>query len=354
MRTQTLIVLFFCIVISSCVKKDHPPFRQLGDYAPPLHIREWVKGTPVKDLEEGKVYVLEFWATWCRPCMASMPHLSALAKQYKDKVTFLAIDVYERDTTSIEDIRTVIKKMGKRMDFNVGLQDSNLMEQRWLKDPGEAGLPTTIVVDAAGRVAWTGHPLDLGEVLPDILNNTWDIHKELSKRISDKYLDSLDRHLDPRLFIYAGDFSYTKNPNYREKPDSVLVIYNEIIKKEPKLKYAQVLSMYAFSAMLKTDPGKALEYGKKAMKAPGYNNYDASYNSVIFGIENNSKKINLPAEIYRLGAEAYQMRINRYTHWGYPDLSKEYNQMADWYRRAGDEVKAIAAEQQAASYIAAN
>lgn len=46
-----------------------------GDPAPPLKIEKWLKSGPIERFEKGKVYVLEFWATWCPPCIASMPHL---------------------------------------------------------------------------------------------------------------------------------------------------------------------------------------------------------------------------------------------------------------------------------------
>src|ERR1022692_4863203 len=66
-----------------------------GDPAPPMQIFRWVKGTPVKTFEHGKLYVVEFWATWCGPCKASIPHLTELAKKYAGKVTFSGISVSE-------------------------------------------------------------------------------------------------------------------------------------------------------------------------------------------------------------------------------------------------------------------
>lgn len=49
-------------------QNDQPPSTDLkpGDPAPALKIDKWVKGQPVEAFEKGKVYVVEFWATWCR------------------------------------------------------------------------------------------------------------------------------------------------------------------------------------------------------------------------------------------------------------------------------------------------
>ncbi len=354
MRFQ-LILLFIIIVVTSCAKKDHPPFRKMGDYAPPLHIREWVKGTPVQNLEEGKVYVLEFWATWCKPCLAGMPHLSALANEYKGKVTFLAIDVYEEKGTSIEQIRAVVDSLGSRMDLNVAVQDSNLMADKWLVASGEKnnGIPRTIVVDAQGRVAWTGHPSELNKVLPKIVSGVWVIKEELDKRANIKQLDSLGHEFDPRLSIYAGALSHIKNPRYRANPDSVLIVYDEIIKKEPKLRYAPALSDPVFSALLQTNPHKAFEFGKKLIKAQ-YGSYDNSYDTVIYLVERYSKVLNLPAEIYLLCAEAYQMRINAIVYPELIDMSEEYRQLAEYYHRGGDKSKAVEAEKKAVKFTANN
>ena len=66
-----------------------------GSPAPAFTVDSFVRGTEVKTLELGKVHVIEFWATWCGPCVASMPHLTELQKQNPD-VQFIGVAGFER------------------------------------------------------------------------------------------------------------------------------------------------------------------------------------------------------------------------------------------------------------------
>ena len=66
-------------------KKAVPITLKVGDPAPPLKATKWVQGSEVASLEKGKVYVVEFWATWCGPCIVMMPHLGDLQREYKNQ-----------------------------------------------------------------------------------------------------------------------------------------------------------------------------------------------------------------------------------------------------------------------------
>ena len=68
------------------------PSLSLGDKAPKVDLSKVVKGDFDGKFKNDKVYVIEFWATWCGPCKTSMPHLSELQQMYKDKgVTIIGV-----------------------------------------------------------------------------------------------------------------------------------------------------------------------------------------------------------------------------------------------------------------------
>jgi thiol-disulfide isomerase/thioredoxin len=68
-----------------------------GSAAPPLKPFKWIKGDPVTSFEKGKVYVIEFGATWCKPCIAMIPHLSSLTKEHPGEVNVISLFVMEEN-----------------------------------------------------------------------------------------------------------------------------------------------------------------------------------------------------------------------------------------------------------------
>src|SRR5205085_8394742 len=80
---------------------DEEPKLKVGDRAPAFKVKEFVKGEPIKELAKGKVHVVEFWATWCGPCRASIPHLTELQKKH-GTVVVVGVSIYEQDFVGVK------------------------------------------------------------------------------------------------------------------------------------------------------------------------------------------------------------------------------------------------------------
>ena len=133
-----------------------------GNPAPPLNLEKLLQA-PVDavaswDALKGKVVVLEFWATWCGPCIEAVPHLNELADEFKEKdVQFIAI-TDEKESV----VQPFLKRKATRAW--VGLDTDRSM----FDDYGVSGIPHTVVVGTNGVIAWVTYPTGLSAA---VINN---------------------------------------------------------------------------------------------------------------------------------------------------------------------------------------
>src|SRR5262249_43665797 len=134
---------------------------KVGDRAPALEVSEFVKGDPVARLERGKIYVIEFWATWCGPCRTIIPHLTKLQQQHKE-VILIGVSAYERNPKGV---KAFVDKMGDTMAYRVALDAvpeggdprDGRMARAWMAAAEQWFVPRAFIVNADGKVAWIGH-----------------------------------------------------------------------------------------------------------------------------------------------------------------------------------------------------
>jgi len=153
----------------------------VGDKAPALTINKWVKGTPVTTFAPGKVTVVEFWATWCGPCKASMPHLSELQKEYKDKgVTIIGVTSID-PRNSLAGVEKMSTEKGDTMGYTVAWDQDRQTSSAYMLAAAQPGIPTAFIVDQTGTIAWIGQPHEMDGPLSKIVAGNWDVAAERSR-----------------------------------------------------------------------------------------------------------------------------------------------------------------------------
>src|SRR5690606_26115174 len=133
----------------------------IGNRAPSITAFQWIKGNPIDHFENGRVYVVEFGATWCVPCAAAIPKLTALAEKYKDDVTVISMFVMERNNDPsdavngyVNKVEKYVRKRWESIGYHVGVDNpQKSMENMWLRAAGKNGVPYTFVVDKNGMIA---------------------------------------------------------------------------------------------------------------------------------------------------------------------------------------------------------
>jgi uncharacterized protein (TIGR03435 family) len=135
---------------------------RVGQIAPPL-IGVPMNGQPFQISQfKGRAVVIEFWATWCAPCVAAQPHMNQLAAKFRGKpIEFIAVTIDQG-----KQARAVVAKFlnGHPLDSRVLLATGGTQESYGITE-----IPTTVLVDRRGRVAAITNPEDVNEAVLDRL-----------------------------------------------------------------------------------------------------------------------------------------------------------------------------------------
>lgn len=121
-----------------------------------LSFTDWLQNQPMDTSFKGKYKVLEFWATWCKPCLEAVPHLNKMQKQFADSnIVFLSVTHQTPDETA---------KTLEKYNFEtivVSDRTRRLHEMLRISYRGTMGLPRTVILDGNNNIRWYGNPKTL-------------------------------------------------------------------------------------------------------------------------------------------------------------------------------------------------
>lgn len=159
MKKAISTLLILVLIVPAAIAQSN---INIDEKAPAINITDWVLNKPDDITLSGKYIVLEFWATWCGPCIAAVPHMNELQSNVNDPdLMFISMT-----DESVEKIKRTVKKI----DFKSAVVTDLTKQTQVGFGDGKKGLeayPMTVLIDNKGIVKWVGEPKQLSE---DILN----------------------------------------------------------------------------------------------------------------------------------------------------------------------------------------
>lgn len=169
----------------------------IGSKAPALDVEHWVSNgngqfKPVTEFEKDKIYIVEFWATWCGPCIGSMPHLVEMQNAHaKDGVQIVSISDEDMDTVSKFLERKYVPRGQAEPEegeeakgpatygeltsaYCLTTDPDESCYEDYMRAAGQNGIPCCFLVGKSGVVEWIGHPMAIDPVLESVIADKWD------------------------------------------------------------------------------------------------------------------------------------------------------------------------------------
>lgn len=152
MKLHGAIAVLVSLMIATSAFAQRATLR-VGSDAPTLEVGQWLAGGS-KKIEKDNVYVIEFWATWCAPCRAAIPHLTHLQEHYAVN----GLEIIGISTESEDDVKRFVDAQGSRIGYTIAVDNNQATHRLWMQAANRDTIPTAFIVDRRGKIQFIGNP----------------------------------------------------------------------------------------------------------------------------------------------------------------------------------------------------
>ena len=264
LKLRQICIVLACIVAigvpaGSARGQEDAPALTIGSKAPDLDVKYWLSDNDgmflhTTKIEDGHIYVIEFWATWCGPCIGAMPYIAELQEKFEDKKVQI-ISVSDEDLNTVENfLEQIVPGDKDRRTFGdltnsycLTTDPDKSVKEDYFRAAKRTGIPCAFVVGKTGLIEWIGHPMELGQPLERIVDDKWNRNEFLVEE--NKKREARKRAAVARKKL-IGSLTEIQALANDDQPEKAVQLLDELMEDESLFEQKSALKSFRLKIML--------------------------------------------------------------------------------------------------------